>query len=120
VNTHTDSEPLARGVARIPFVPDIEALHEPEPARSVLLESRELEALLLNIDSSLAINAARQFYTWTQGLLQGLVPHRMLFCLRRGAEPSAYVLDTFSALVSDATELGSLLMRDPVLMPNLT
>ena len=120
MNTHTDSEQLARGVARIPFVPEIEGFHEPEPARSVLLESRELEALLLNIDSSLAINAARQFYTWTQGLLQGVVPHRMLFCLRRGAEPSAYVLDTFSALVSDATELGSLLMRDPVLMPNLT
>ena len=97
----------------------MDAGREPDTPRSVLLESRELEALLLNIDASLSVNAARQFYTWTQGLLQGLVPHRMLFCLRRGGEPSAYVLDTFSALVSDATELGSLLMRDPVLMPNL-
>jgi len=120
LNTHTDSEQLARGVSRVPFVPEIEGLQELDAPRPVLLESRELEALLLNIDSSLSINAGRQFYTWTQGLLQGLVPHRILFCLRRGAEPSAYVLDTFSALVSDATELGSLLMRDPVLMPNLT
>jgi transcriptional regulator EpsA len=93
---------------------------EPELSRSaVLLEGRELEALLLNIDASFAVCASRQFYTWTQGLLQGLVPHRMLFCLRPGADPSAYVLDTFSALVSDATEFGTLLMRDPVLTPNL-
>jgi transcriptional regulator EpsA len=121
LNPQTDSNQLARGAPpRIPFVGDMERVHEPEAPRSVLLESRELEALLLNIDASLAVNAARQFYTWTQGFLQGLVPHRMLFCLRRGAEPSAYVVDTFSALVSDATELGSLLMRDPVLMPNLT
>ena len=119
MNTQTDSEQVARGVSRIAFVADMEGGHEPDSPRSVLLESRELEALLLNIDASLSVNAARQFYTWTQGLLQGLVPHRMLFCLRRGGEPSAYVLDTFSALVSDATELGSLLMRDPVLMPNL-
>ncbi|HUO66732.1 MAG TPA: XrtB/PEP-CTERM-associated transcriptional regulator EpsA [Gammaproteobacteria bacterium] len=110
---------MARGISRIAFVADMDAGEEPDTPRSVLLESRELEALLLNIDASLSVNAARQFYTWTQGLLQGLVPHRMLFCLRRGGEPSAFVLDTFSALVSEATELGSLLMRDPVLMPNL-
>lgn len=85
----------------------------------MLLGSRELESLLLNMDASLAVSAARQFYIWNQGLLQGLVPHRVLFCLRRGAEPAAYVLDTFSAIASDATELGALLTRDPVLAPNL-
>jgi transcriptional regulator EpsA len=95
-------------------------LHRLEPKVPVLLEGRELEALLLNIDASLTVNAARQFYTWTQGLLQGVIPHCVLFCLRRGTDPSAYVLDTFSALVSDATDLGSLLMRDAVLTPRLT
>ena len=91
-----------------------------EPRRAApLLEAHELEALLLNVDAALSVSTARQFYTWTQGLLQGLVPHRILFCVRRVAEPAAYALDSFSALVSDAEELGTLLTRDPVLVPSL-
>lgn len=98
---------------------DVDPTQEREPAFAALLEPRELEVLLLNFDASLTVSTSRQFYIWAQGLLQGLVPHRALFCLRPGAEPTAYVLDTFSALASDATELGALLIRDPVLTPNL-
>ncbi len=75
MNAQTDSGQLARGVSRIAFVAEMDGGQDPDTPRSALLESRELEALLLNIDASLSVNAARQFYTWTQGLLQGLVPH---------------------------------------------
>jgi transcriptional regulator EpsA len=97
----------------------VDRTQEGEPALAALREPGELEVLLLSIDASLAVSTARQFYTWAQGLLQGVVPHRVLFCLRPGSEPTAYVLDTFSALVCDATEFGALLIRDPVLTPNL-
>lgn len=48
----------------------------------VILSRLEQEYLLRAIESGLRVASARQFFLWTQGQLQALLPHRVLACLR--------------------------------------
>jgi len=86
---------------------------------TAVLDVRELEALLVNIDASLNVHARAQFFMWTQGLLQSVVRHRALLCALHLGKSSAYRIDVFSTLVPDATMLSDLLRKDPAMVPGL-
>lgn len=38
------------------------------------------DCLLLSIEHALRVHDAAQFYSWTQGVLQTLIPHEIMFC----------------------------------------
>jgi transcriptional regulator EpsA len=86
---------------------------------TALLDARELEALIVNIDASLNVHARPQFFSWTQGLLQSIVRHKALLCALHLGKSSAYRLDVFSTLVPDANMLNELLRKDPAMIPGL-
>jgi transcriptional regulator EpsA len=86
--------------------------------RSALLDVRELEALLLNMDASLNVHVRAQFFTWTQGLLQSLVRHKVLLCVLRLEKPLAYRVDAFTT-VADPTAFADCLRREPSAVPAL-
>ena len=87
-------------------------------SRSALLDVRDLEALLLNMDASLNVHVRAQFFTWTQGLLQSLVRHKALLCVLRLDKPLAYRLDAFTT-VADPTAFADCFRREPSAVPAL-
>jgi transcriptional regulator EpsA len=84
-----------------------------------LLEIADLESLLLNMDASLNVHERMHFFGWTQGLLQGLVPHGALICALRATNSTSFRLDAFSTLVPDTVRLGKMLLADAATMPSL-
>jgi transcriptional regulator EpsA len=48
----------------------------------VILSRMEQEYLLRAIESGLRVASARQFFLWTQGQVQALLPHQVLACLQ--------------------------------------
>jgi transcriptional regulator EpsA len=74
---------------------------------------------LHNLDTSLAVRTRAQFFTWTQGLLPSLLPHRVLICALRNAEPTSFRVDSFSTLVADSGSFAELLLGDPRLASGL-
>jgi transcriptional regulator EpsA len=50
----------------------------------VILSRQEQEYLLCAIESGLRVASPHQFFLWTQGQLQALLPHRVLVCLQFG------------------------------------
>jgi transcriptional regulator EpsA len=94
------------------------AAHDYAPDNS-LLEIADLESLLLNIDASLNVHERMHFFSWTQGLLQGLVPHNALICALRSTTAAAFHLDAFSTLVPDPARFGKLLRSDAATLPSL-
>jgi transcriptional regulator EpsA len=85
----------------------------------VQLDIRSLESLLLNLDAALQVHARKHFFTWTQGLLQSLMPHKVLICVLRCGDPPGFSADSFSTFVPDAAALGGLLLRDAAVVPAL-
>jgi transcriptional regulator EpsA len=51
----------------------------------VILSRQEQEYLLCAIESGLRVVNQRQFFLWTQGQVQALLPHQVLVCLELGA-----------------------------------
>jgi transcriptional regulator EpsA len=50
--------------------------------QSVILSPREQEYLLRVIETGVAVRAPHEFFLWTQGQLQALLPHQALVCLQ--------------------------------------
>lgn len=50
----------------------------------VILTRQEQEYLLCAIESGLRVAGPHQFFLWTQGQVQALLPHRVLVCLQAG------------------------------------
>ena len=50
--------------------------------QSVILSTREQEYLLRVIETGVAVRAPHEFFLWTQGQLQALLPHQALVCLQ--------------------------------------
>ena len=84
-----------------------------------LLDLADLESLLLNMDASLNVHEHMHFFTWTQGLLQSLVPHGALICALRTTNSASFRLDALSTLVADASQLTKALLGDAATMPSL-
>jgi len=82
------------------------------------LDAMQIEALVLNLDASLRVHTRAQFFKWTQGLLQSLVPHEALLCALRGAEARALRVDSFGTAARGAA-LGELFQRDAAAVPGL-
>jgi transcriptional regulator EpsA len=76
------------------------------------LDAAHLEGLLLNLDDALRVRTRAQFFSWTQGLLQDLIPHRALVCALRRGSPRAFLVDGFSTLGVDTALFGELLLRE--------
>ena len=51
----------------------------------VILSKLEQEYLLHAIEAALPLQDLRQFFLWTQGQLQALLPHQLMVCLQFGA-----------------------------------
>jgi transcriptional regulator EpsA len=83
-----------------------------QQAGAARLDAARLEGLLLNLDDALRVRTRAQFFTWTQGLLQDLIPHRALVCALRRGSPRAFLVDGFSTLAADAVAFGELLLRE--------
>jgi transcriptional regulator EpsA len=77
------------------------------------LDGVQMETLALNLDAALRVYSRAQFYTWTQGLLQALVPHELLLCAQGDATAQALRVESFSSLGPDAVLCGELFQRDP-------
>lgn len=52
----------------------------------VILSKLEQEYLLHAIEAALPVSDARQFFLWTQGQLQSLLPHQIMVCLQFGPQ----------------------------------
>lgn len=88
--------------------PEDQRQHE-SPA---LLDALHLESLILNLDASLRVHARTHFFTWTQGLLQSLIRHKVMICALCNSQPQSLRADSFSTLVPDAAVFSGLLLRD--------
>ena len=82
-------------------------------------DAEGLESLLLNLDASLAVHTRAQFFTWTQGLLQSLIRHRVLICALRNGKPTSFRVDSFSTHVADSGAFGELLLSDAAIASGL-
>src|SRR5262249_19931197 len=88
-------------------------------AGAMLLDSLELEALVLNLDASLNVHARHQFFTWTQGLLQSLIKHELLVCALRNGEPMSFYVDSFSTFATEPSLFSEVFRQDTSLVPHL-
>lgn len=64
-------------------------------ADASILAVPELEKLQLILDRALRISARSQFYSWTQGILQALLPHEVLVCALAKPYDLEFLIDIF-------------------------
>lgn len=67
----------------------------------VILSQLEQEYLLRVIESANQVRDARQFFLWTQGQLQALLPHQMMLCMQFDAAGALLRLEPMHAGVLD-------------------
>jgi len=82
-------------------------------------DAKGLESLLLNLDRSLGVYTRAQFFTWTQGLLQSLIPHKVVICALRNGKPTSFTVDSFSTVVADSDTFGEVLLKDAAIASDL-
>ncbi|WP_395406756.1 LuxR C-terminal-related transcriptional regulator [Pseudoduganella sp. UC29_106] len=70
----------------------------------VILNSREQEYLLHALETAHGLREQNQFYLWSQGALQALLPHRLLLCLRLDGEGNPQRIDCLHSAVLDASQ----------------
>ena len=77
------------------------------------------DALMLNLDASLRVHTRAHFFSWTQGLLQGLIKHELLICALRDGKPNSFRVDSFSMSVPEPAIFSELFLRDKLVASNL-
>jgi transcriptional regulator EpsA len=78
----------------------------------VILSQLEQEYLLHAIEAALPVQHARQFFLWTQGQLQALLPHQVLVCLQFGAQEELQHIECLHSTVLEAGLRSRLCSRD--------
>ncbi|NVM78695.1 transcriptional regulator EpsA [Duganella sp. SG902] len=78
----------------------------------VILSKLEQEYLLHAIEAALPVRDARQFFLWTQGQLQALLPHQVMVCLQFGAQDELLHVECLHSTVLDAGLRDRLSHRD--------
>lgn len=68
----------------------------------VIPSALEQEYLLHALEAAVPVRAPRQFFLWTQGQLQALLPHRVLVCLQLGADDAVLHLSCLHSDMLDA------------------
>jgi transcriptional regulator EpsA len=76
------------------------------------LDAAELEAVVLNMEASLRVFTKHHFFSWTQGLLQNLVPHEALLCTLRGVDGRTPLVEAFTTAASDGEPLDRLYSQE--------
>ncbi|APA69638.1 MULTISPECIES: LuxR C-terminal-related transcriptional regulator [unclassified Janthinobacterium] len=71
----------------------------------ILLTGREQEYLLHAIVGAHGIAAPSDFFLWSQGPLQALLPHAILVCAQLGADGSVLRSEAWHSCVLDAAQL---------------
>jgi hypothetical protein len=79
----------------------------------------ELESLVLNFGASLRVHTRAHFFSWTQGLLQGLIRHEVLLCALHNREPLSLRADSFSMTAPDPAIFSETFLRDASVALNL-
>jgi transcriptional regulator EpsA len=88
--------------------------HEP-PAFDI----HALEPVMLNLEHAVKVQGKHQFFGWTQGLLQSLVPHELLVCALRNGSDTSYNVDCFSVAPGEPARFSDLLRREVAVLPGL-
>jgi transcriptional regulator EpsA len=63
---------------------------------TAVLNSRDEENLLRAIEFSLPIRRRNQFFLWSQGILQALIPHEVLFCAYGVPARKPFITDKYT------------------------
>ncbi len=84
-----------------------------------LLDRFDLESLMLNLDASLRVHTRHQFFTWTQGLLQNLMKHKVLICAVRNARQESFLVDAIVAAPLESSPFIDAFRQDATLVPHL-
>lgn len=74
----------------------------------VILTQREQEYLLRSIESALQVRRRRQFFLWSQGQFQGLLPHEIMVCIQFGLSEAVQHVECLHSVVLDAGEMDYL------------
>ncbi|MGV7210634.1 XrtB/PEP-CTERM-associated transcriptional regulator EpsA [Oxalobacteraceae bacterium A2-2] len=74
----------------------------------VILSKLEQEYLLHAIEAALPVRDCRQFFLWSQGQLQALLPHQVLVCLQFGPADELLHVECLHSTVLDARLLSRL------------
>lgn len=67
----------------------------------VILDKREQEYLLRVVEASVQVRDLGQFYLWTQGQLQALLPHQLMLCMQFDGADALVRLECLHAGVLD-------------------
>ena len=78
----------------------------------VILSKLEQEYLLHAIEAALPLRDARQFFLWSQGPLQALLPHQVMVCLQFGAQDELQHVECMHSTVLDVALRCRLANRD--------
>jgi transcriptional regulator EpsA len=89
------------------------------PTDASFLDRFELESLMLNVDASLRVHTRHQFFTWTQGLLQDLLEHKLLICAARNARQESFHVDAVAAPPLEPPLFCDAFRQDTTLVPHL-
>ena len=74
----------------------------------VILSKMEQEYLLRIIESSVQVRDLRQFFLWTQGQLQALLPHQLMVCMLFASDGSLQRLEAVHGSVLDEAAMARL------------
>jgi transcriptional regulator EpsA len=77
----------------------------------LILSPMEQEYLLRIIESAVQVRDLRQFFLWTQGQLQALLPHQLMVCMQFDADGALHRLDALHGTV--LAEDASVRLCDP-------
>ena len=78
-----------------------------------------LEPVMLNLEHSVKVHGRHQFFGWTQGLMQSLVPHELLICAARNGADTSFNVECFSMTPSEPARFSELLHRDSGILTSL-
>lgn len=82
----------------------------------ITLSTRELERLMQVINSGLEVRRRNQFFLWSQGLLQSLIPHELMICAHGDHARRNLVVEHFSSFPLAGQDVDSILDGEGGLM----
>ncbi|HEU4777655.1 MAG TPA: LuxR C-terminal-related transcriptional regulator, partial [Telluria sp.] len=85
----------------------------------VILSALEQEYLLHIIESAAGVRAAHDFFLWTQGQLQALLPHALMVAMQFGPDGAVLRTEAVHASVLDGAVLARLCDPEHGLAPRL-
>src|SRR5574341_1569459 len=88
-------------------------------ARSAATDFLQIESIVLNLDASLRVHSRAHFFSWTQGLVQGLIRHELLICTLCLGKPRAFRADGCFMTTPDPSTVSDIFLRDTSVAPAL-